>query len=68
MAKQNNAKKYIPDLLPAGTVVDVVKFNSRTGEFIGLKSMTHGDFKAMERQKGFRYQEFQKGFSSYKNK
>lgn len=65
MAKQNNAKKYVPDLLPAGTVVDVLKFNSRTGEFIGLKSMTHGDFKAMPRQKGFRYQEYMKGFSQF---
>ena len=67
MAKQET-KKYVPDLLPAGTIVDVVKFDRKSGDFIGLKSMTHGDFKAMERQKGFRYQEFQKGFSSYQNK
>lgn len=68
MAKQNNAKKYVPDLIPPTTMMDVVKFNSRTGEFVGLKLMSHGDFKKMDRQKGFRYQEFQRGFSSYKNK
>lgn len=68
MAKQQAVKKYVPDLLPPGTMVEVVKFNSKTGEFVGLKLMSHGDFKKMERQKGYRYQEYQKGFSSFKNK
>jgi len=45
--------------------MEVVKFNSKTGEFIGLKLMSHGDFKNMVRQKGFRYQEYQKGFSQF---
>jgi len=67
MAKQDT-KKYIPDLLPAGTIVEVVKYNIRTGEFIGMKLMSHGDFKNMVKQKGFRYQEFQKNFSQYKDK
>jgi hypothetical protein len=67
MANQDR-KKYLPDLIPPTTMMDVVKFNSKTGEFVGLKLMSHGDFKKMDRQKGFRYQEFQKGFSSYKNK
>ena len=58
-------KKYIPDLLPAGTIVEVVKYNQKTGEYIGTKEMSHGDFKNMAKQKGFRYQEFQKGFSKY---
>jgi hypothetical protein len=61
-------KKYLPDLISPSAIIEVVKFNSRTGEFVGLKLMSHGDFKKMDRQKGFRYQEFQKGFSSYKNK
>jgi len=47
-------------------MMDVVKFDSKTGEFVGLKLMTHGDFKKMERQKGFRYQEYMKGFSQFK--
>jgi len=65
MAKQDT-KKYIPDLLPLGTIVEVVKYNIKTNEFIGMKLMSHGDFKNMVKQKGFRYQEFQKGFSQYK--
>ena len=65
MAKQNNAKKYTPDLIPPTTIMEVVKFNSRSGEFIGLKLMSHGDFKTMVKQKGFRYQEYGKGFSQF---
>ena len=64
MAKQDT-KKYIPDLLPAGTIMEVVKYNQKTGEYIGTKTMSHGDFKNMVKQKGFRYQEFAKGFSQY---
>lgn len=59
------AKKYIPDLLPLGTIVEVVKFNGKTGEFVGKKSMSHGDFKKMDRQKGFVYKSFQLGFSQF---
>ena len=59
-------KKYIPDLLPPGTIVEVAKFDRNTGEFVGLKAMSHGDFKKMDNQKGFRYQEYQKGFSQFK--
>lgn len=58
-------KKYLPDLISPSAIMDVVKFNSKTGEFVGLKLMSHGDFKKMDRQKGFRYQEFQKGFSQF---
>ena len=65
MAKTDN-RKYIPDLLPASTIVEVVKYKQKTGEYVGMKLMSHGDFKKMEKQKGFRYQEFQKGFSQYK--
>lgn len=64
MAKVDN-RKFIPDLLPPGTIVEVAKFDRETGEFIGLKVMSHGDFKKMEKQKGYRYQEYQKGFSKY---
>lgn len=61
MAKQN----YTPDLLPANTIVEVVKYNQKTGEYIGTKEMSHGDFKNMVKQKGYRYQEFLMGFSQY---
>lgn len=61
MAKQN----YTPDLIPANAIMEVVKYNIRTGEFIGMKLMSHGDFKNMVKQKGYRYQEFQKGASQY---
>lgn len=64
MAKQDT-KKYLPDLIPINAIMEVVKFNSKTGEFIGLKLMSHGDFKNMVKQKGFRYQEFQRGYSQF---
>lgn len=64
MAKQDT-KKYIPDLLPAGTIVEVVKYNKKTGEYIGIKEMSHGDFKNMVKQSNSRYQEFQKGYSQF---
>lgn len=64
MAKQN----YTPDLIPANAIMEVVKYSKKTGEFIGMKLMSHGDFKNMVKQKGFRYQEFQKNFSQYKDK
>lgn len=63
---QPDKKKYIPDLLPAGTIVEVVKYDIKTGEYVGAKLMTHGEAKKMEKQVGFRYQEFQKNFSQYK--
>jgi len=64
MAKQD-IKKYIPDLIPASHIMEVVKYNKKTGEYIGTKEMSHGDFKNMVKQKGYRYQEFQKGASQY---
>ena len=57
---------FVVDLLPNATIVEVCKFNKANGEFVGMKLMSHGDFKAMEKQKGFRYQEFQKGYSQFK--
>lgn len=67
MAKGNN-QKFLPDLLPDGTIVEVAKYNKKNGEFVGLKLMTHGEAKKMEKQSGYRYQEFQKGFSQFKLK
>jgi hypothetical protein len=61
MAKQN----YTPDLIPASTIMEVVKFKRDTGEYVGMKLMQHSEFKNMVKQSGFRYQEFQKGFSQY---
>ena len=62
---KENKKRYIPDFLPTNTIVEVVKYKLLTGEFVGIKVMTHGEFKLMEKQKGFRYQEFQKGYSQF---
>lgn len=64
MAKQDKSK-YAPDLIPASVMMEVVKYKARSGEFVGMKVMNHGDFKSMVKQKGFRYQEFQKGVSQY---
>lgn len=57
-------KKYVPDLLPAGTIVEVIRRDAKGN--VVKKEMTHGEFKRMEKQKGFHYQEFQKGFSAFK--
>ena len=63
MAKAN--QKFSPDLLPSNTVVEVVKLDKK-GEFVGMKLMSFGDWKQMERQPGFDYRAFQKGFSKFK--
>ena len=65
MAKVDN-RKFIPDLLPAGTEIDVVKFDEK-GDFAGIKSMPYGEWKKMEKQKGFTYRAYQKGQSSFNN-
>lgn len=64
MAKQDKSK-YAPDLIPASHIMEVVKYNKKTGEFVGMKLMSHGDFKNMVKQADSRYQEFQKGYSQY---
>lgn len=64
MAKQDKSK-YAPDLIPASAIMEVVKYDQKTGEYIGTKEMSHGDFKNMVKQKGYRYQEFLRGFSQY---
>jgi hypothetical protein len=47
-------------------MMDVVKYKMRTGEFVGMKVMSHAEFKSMEKQPSFRYQEFQKDLVSTK--
>jgi hypothetical protein len=64
MAKKENSN-YTPDFISNSTIMEVVKYKSKNAEFVGMKLMSHGDFKSMEKQKGFRYQEFMKGFSQY---
>lgn len=54
------------DLIPDSQIMDVCKFDKKTGEFVGMKTMSHGEFKAMKKQSGYRYQEYQKGFSQFK--
>ena len=63
MAKAN--PKFSPDLLPAATIVEVVKLDKK-GEFVGMKLMSFSDWKQMTRQPGFDYRAFQKGFSKFK--
>ena len=62
MAKQT----FTPDLIQDNVIMEVCKFEQKTGQFVGMKEMTHGAFKAMEKQKGFRYQEYEKGYSQFK--
>jgi len=60
-----HSKKHITDFIQPDSIMEVVKYRIRSGEFVGMRIMTHSNFKNMEKQKGFRYQEFQKGFSQY---
>jgi len=55
---------FVVDLLPANTIVEVVKLDLK-GEFVGIKEMDYGDWKKMTRQKGFIYRAFQKNFSQF---
>lgn len=57
---------FTTDLITNNEIMEVCKFEQKSGKFVGMKLMSHGDFKAMEKQKGFRYQEFQKGYSQFK--
>lgn len=66
MAKKGNSK-YIPDLLPSGTTIEVVKI-SKKGEVIGIKEMQYGEWKKMTKQVGFTYRAYQKGHHSFKVK
>ena len=66
MAKLDN-RKYIPDLLPQATIVEVVKLDKQ-GEFVGIKEISYKEWKVMEKQSGFIYRCFQKGYSKFKTK
>lgn len=57
---------FTTDLIPNNEIMEVCKFEQKSGKFVGIKLMPHGDFKSMEKQKGFRYQEYQKGYSQFK--
>lgn len=56
---------FTTDLIPNSVIMEVCKFKKKSGTFVGMKLMSHGDFKSMEKQKAFRYQEFEKGFSQF---
>lgn len=57
-------KKYIPDLLPLNTIVEVIKIDLK-GNFIGKKDIKYSEWKEFKKQKGFNYTCFQKGFSKF---
>ena len=55
---------FVADLLPANTIVEVVKLDLK-GEFVGKKDMEYGEWKKMKKQSGFIYRCFQKKFSQF---
>lgn len=57
---------FTTDLIPNNEIMEVCKFEQKSGKFVGMKMMSHGDFKSMKKQKDFRYQEYQKGYSQFK--
>ena len=62
MAKPTFTSDFIID----SEIMEVCKFEQASGKFVGMKLMSHGDFKSMKKQKYFRYQEYQKGYSQFK--
>lgn len=56
---------FTHNLIPDSTIMEVVKYSKKTGLYVGMKLMKHGDFKTMQWQDGFRYQEFQKNYSQF---
>ncbi len=60
---KEDKKRFLPDLLPESTIVEVIR-RDKDGNVV-MKIMSHGEFKKMDKQKGFHYQEFQKGFSQF---
>lgn len=66
MAKAKANPKFSPDLLADTTTVEVVKLD-KNGEFVGMKLMSFGQWKSMEKQSGYIYRAYQKGFSKFKN-
>lgn len=66
MAKQDN-RKYIPDLLPSGTTIEVVKID-KEGNVVGIKEMQYGEWKKMVKQPSYTYRAYQSKFSQFKTK
>jgi len=60
---KEDKKRFLPDLIPNNTIMEVIR-RDKKGNVV-MKVMTHGEFKSMEKQKGFHYQEFQRFFSQF---
>ena len=56
---------FTSDLISDNEIMEVVKYSNKTGLYVGMKLMKHGDFKVMKWQENFRYQEFQKNYSQF---
>lgn len=56
-------QRFIPDLLPAGTIIEVVKIASDGS--CQKKEMTFGDWKTMKKQPGFVYRAYKLGVSQF---
>ena len=57
------AKISTPNLLHESTIIEVVR--TKQGEKTIVKQMTFGQYLKMEKQKGYKYQAFQIGYSSF---
>ncbi|MEC4050582.1 hypothetical protein OX284_014175 [Flavobacterium sp. SUN046] len=57
------SKQTKPTLLHESTIIEVVR--TKQGEKTIVKQMTYGQFLTMEKQKGYNYQAFQVGYSSF---
>jgi hypothetical protein len=67
MAQSKEQKqRFIPDLLPSGTIIEVVKIAPDGSS--KKREMTFGEFKALKKQKGFTYRSYQSGVSQFFNK
>lgn len=60
---KEDKKRFLPDLLQDNVVIEVIKI-SFDGS-VQKKDMTFGEWKLLNRQKGFVYRAYQKNFSQF---
>lgn len=63
MAKQKPNTKFSPDMLPAATMVEVIR-TDKNGESV-KKVMKYGEWRVLVKQPGFVYRAYQIGFSQF---
>jgi len=64
MSKKRGESKFTPDLLPHGTMIEVIKTDKNGKAW--KKIMSFGEWLSMKKQPGFIYRSYQIGVSQFK--